>query len=92
MINNKIPVFVPKSRIKVTQNTVAWIKPRQRYFLISASSGAIASQKTEYRFKIGTIRNKKPEDWIIVEGRTNRRQAKRVLPSCRKRHRRNSQN
>ncbi len=26
-------------------------------------TGAIASQKTEYRFKIGTIRDKKPEDW-----------------------------
>ncbi|GFH90372.1 hypothetical protein IMSAGC014_00714 [Bacteroidaceae bacterium] len=31
-------------------------------------TGAIASQKTEYRFKIGTIRDKKPEDWIVVEG------------------------
>ena len=31
-------------------------------------TGAIASQKTDYRFKIGTIREKKPEDWIVVEG------------------------
>ena len=31
-------------------------------------TGAVASQKTEYRFKIGTIRDKKPEDWIVVEG------------------------
>ena len=30
--------------------------------------GAIASQKQEYRFKIGTIGEKKPEDWIVVEG------------------------
>ena len=29
--------------------------------------GAIASQKKEYRFKIGTIGEKKPEDWIVVE-------------------------
>jgi len=31
-------------------------------------AGAIASQKKEYRFKIGTIGEKKPEDWIVVEG------------------------
>ncbi len=31
-------------------------------------TGAIASQKTEDRFKIGMIRDKKPEDWIVVEG------------------------
>lgn len=31
-------------------------------------TGAIASQKKDYRFKIGTIREKKPEDWIVVEG------------------------
>ena len=31
-------------------------------------TGAIASQKTEYRFKIGTIGSKRPEDWIVVEG------------------------
>ena len=30
-------------------------------------TGAIASQKKEYRFKIGTIGEKKPEDWIVVE-------------------------
>ena len=29
--------------------------------------GVIASQKTEHKFKIGTIGDKKPEDWIIVE-------------------------
>ena len=29
--------------------------------------GAIASQKKDYRFKIGTIGEKKPEDWIVVE-------------------------
>ena len=28
-------------------------------------TGAIASQKKEYRFKIGTIGEKKPEDWIV---------------------------
>lgn len=31
-------------------------------------TGAMASQKKEYRFKIGTIGEKKPEDWIVVEG------------------------
>lgn len=30
--------------------------------------GAIASQKTNYRFKIGTISDKRPEEWIVVEG------------------------
>lgn len=30
--------------------------------------GAICSQKTVYRFKTGWITDKKPEDWIIVEG------------------------
>ena len=30
-------------------------------------TGAIASQKKEFRFKIGTIGEKKPEDWIVVE-------------------------
>ncbi|HJB58631.1 MAG TPA: recombinase family protein, partial [Candidatus Faecalibacterium faecipullorum] len=32
-------------------------------------TGAIASQKKLYRFKIGTIGDKRPEDWIVVEGR-----------------------
>ena len=27
-----------------------------------------SSQKKDYRFKIGTIGEKKPEDWIVVEG------------------------
>lgn len=31
-------------------------------------TGAIASQKKDYRFKIGTIGEKKPENWIVVEG------------------------
>ncbi len=31
-------------------------------------TGAIASQKKLYKFKIGTIAERKPEDWIIVEG------------------------
>ena len=31
-------------------------------------TGAIASQKKDYRFKIGTIGEEKPEDWIVVEG------------------------
>ena len=31
-------------------------------------TGAIASQKKLYRFKIGTIGDKRPEDWIVVEG------------------------
>ena len=30
--------------------------------------GAIASQKTNYRFKIGWMGDKKPEEWIIVQG------------------------
>ncbi len=30
--------------------------------------GAIASQKTNYRFKIGWMGDKKPEEWIIVPG------------------------
>ena len=29
--------------------------------------GDIASQKALYRFKIGVIKDKKPEDWIVVE-------------------------
>ena len=32
-------------------------------------AGAIASQKKDYRFKLGTIREKKPQDWIVVERR-----------------------
>lgn len=31
-------------------------------------TGAIASQKMQYRFKIGVIGEKKPEEWIVVEG------------------------
>ena len=31
-------------------------------------TGAIASQKKLYRFKIGAIGDKRPEDWIVVEG------------------------
>lgn len=30
-------------------------------------TGAIASQKAYYKFKIGTIGDKKPEEWIVVE-------------------------
>ena len=30
--------------------------------------GDMASQKKDYRFKIGTIGEKKPEDWVVVEG------------------------
>ncbi len=30
-------------------------------------TGAIASQKAHYKFKIGTIGDKKPEEWIVVE-------------------------
>ena len=40
----------------------------QRPFDESVYTGAIASQKKDYRFKIGTIGEKKPEDWIVVEG------------------------
>lgn len=29
--------------------------------------GAIASQKKNYKFKVGVINEKKPEDWIVVE-------------------------
>ena len=32
-------------------------------------AGAIASQKKDYRFKLGAIREKKPQDWIVVEQR-----------------------
>ena len=32
-------------------------------------AGAIASQKKDYRFKIGTIGGKKQQDWIVVEQR-----------------------
>lgn len=32
-----------------------------------AYAGATASQKKDYRFKIGTIGEKKPQDWIVVE-------------------------
>ncbi len=31
-------------------------------------TGAIASQKAHYKFKIGTIGDKKSEEWIVVEG------------------------
>lgn len=31
-------------------------------------AGAIASQKANYKFKIGTISDKKPDEWIVVEG------------------------
>lgn len=30
--------------------------------------GCMASQKRHYRFKIGTISEKKPDEWLIVEG------------------------
>ena len=30
--------------------------------------GAIASQKFNYRFKIGTLSEKKPDEWVVVEG------------------------
>ena len=40
----------------------------QRPFDESRLHRAIASQKKDYRFKIGTIGEKKPEDWIVVEG------------------------
>lgn len=29
--------------------------------------GAIASQKVHYKFKVGVVREKKPEEWIVVE-------------------------
>ncbi len=31
-------------------------------------AGAIASQKANYKFKIGTISDKKPDEWIVVGG------------------------
>ncbi len=40
----------------------------QRPLMNPVYTGAIASQKKDYRFKIGTIGEKKPEDWIVVEG------------------------
>lgn len=30
--------------------------------------GAVSSQKKNYKFKLGVLSEKKPEDWIIVEG------------------------
>ena len=30
--------------------------------------GAVSSQKKDYKFKLGVLGEKKPEDWIIVEG------------------------
>lgn len=30
-------------------------------------AGCMASQKVEYKFKIGTIREKEPDEWILVE-------------------------
>ena len=30
--------------------------------------GAMAAQKVDYRFKVGIVAEKRPEDWIIVEG------------------------
>ena len=30
--------------------------------------GAIASQRFNYRFKVGTLGEKKPDEWIVVEG------------------------
>ena len=30
--------------------------------------GAVSGQKRNYRFKLGTISEKKPEEWIVVEG------------------------
>ena len=30
--------------------------------------GAMASQKKNYRFKIGTLSEKKPDEWVLVEG------------------------
>ncbi len=35
-------------------------------------TGAIASQKKDYRFKIGTIGEKKPEDWMWWRDSMNR--------------------
>ena len=29
--------------------------------------GAVASQKKNYKFKVGVINEKKPEEWIIVD-------------------------
>ena len=34
-------------------------------------TGAIASQKKDYRFKIGTIGEKKSEDWIVAVSYTH---------------------
>ena len=31
-------------------------------------TGCMASQKKNYRFKIGTISEKKPDEWLVVEG------------------------
>ncbi len=45
-----------------------WTLRYQRPLMNPVYTGAIASQKKDYRFKIGTIGEKKPEDWIVVEG------------------------
>ena len=46
-------------------------------------AGAIASQKKDYRFKLGTIREKKPQDWIVVEQRHERSLTAGALTLCR---------
>ena len=54
-----------------TQKTggICGTSPLSKTFLMNpVYTGAIASQKKDYRFKIGTIGEKKPEDWIVVEG------------------------
>ena len=53
---------VEKTAVKPLKKRLAAARSRRR-----ERTGAIASQKKDYRFKIGTIGEKKPEDWIVVE-------------------------
>lgn len=45
-----------------------WDQSALKSFLMNpVYAGCMASQKVEYRFKVGTIREKTPDEWIIVE-------------------------
>ena len=66
------------SSLALGYNEVEDVYKRQVY------TGAIASQKKDYRFKIGTIGEKKPEDWI-VEMCIRDRSCNPASPICSKR-------
>jgi DNA invertase Pin-like site-specific DNA recombinase len=45
-----------------------WDQSALKSFLMNpVYAGCMASQKTEYRFKVGIIREKSPDEWILVE-------------------------